>query len=128
MAQLPPISFQYPPIRYSPIQEAFRGALDASLAQAFLQPFEKRASERSLKEREAFSQFEISEMPERARQTTLADINTGRVSQVTDPKDLDLFQRAGVAPKYRNFGGTATTPGTDYFASEDIAKAKQPAS
>src|SRR6267142_2128276 len=128
MAQLPPINFQYPPVRYSPIQEAFRGALDAALAQAFLQPFEKKASERSLKEREAFSQFEIGEIPERARQTTLADINTGRVSEITDPNDLNLFKQAGIAPKYHNFGGDATHPGKDYFATEDIAHGHQPAS
>lgn len=123
MAQIPPLSFQFPPIRYSPIQEAFRGALDTAFAQFVSQPFEEMASRRAERKQEAFELFNIREAPEKAKALAAGEIQTGRVSTVTDPSDVRLLRDAGIAPKYKNFNNT----GIDYFDPADIARAHQPA-
>jgi hypothetical protein len=123
MAALQPTPFSFPPIRYSPIQEAFRGALDVAMTNLFSQPFLKKAQEREIqtfgKEQAIREELELQFMPQRARAQVQSEIDTGQVI----PQDQigvsdDILKRAGVAPKY-NVGGKG------YYAPQDVARAKQ---
>jgi hypothetical protein len=124
MAALNPPQFPFPPIRYSPIQEAFRGALDVGMSELFQLPFQKMAMKRELskyaQEQGIERATEINYMPAHALATRQSEINTGQVvpGSTLDPDTRANLTRAGAAPKY-SFGGE------DYYAPDALTGAKK---
>ena len=124
MAALNPPQFTFPPIRYSPIQEAFRGALDIGMSELFQLPFQKLAQKRELQkyaqERGIEAATEINYAPAKALATRQAEINTGQVipESSLDAETRANLVRAGAAPKYAM--GTES-----YYAPESLTQARR---
>lgn len=115
---LQPYPFSYPPIRYSPIQQAFRSAIEAGAVAAFQLPFEKWKA-----------QFEAKYAGQRAQAeaygtevgTQKADIDTGRVVTLS-PETESKAYTAGMAPTYTNVSGK------NYWDPKAVNEALQPIS
>jgi hypothetical protein len=124
MAPLNPPQFSFPPIRYSPIQEAFRGALDIGMSELFQLPFQKLAMKRELskyaQEQGIERATEVNFMPAKALATRQSEINTGQVidEETLDPETRSNLQRAGAAPKY-------SFSGKNYYAPDALIAAKK---
>jgi len=124
MAPLQPPQFSFPPIRYSPIQEAFRGALDVGMSELFQLPFQKMAQKRELQkysqEQDIQRESELKFTGPMALAKQRSEIQTGQVvpGSSLDAETRSNLARAGAAAKY-------SLNGEDYYTPEALTGAKR---
>jgi len=113
----------YPPIRYSPIQEAFRGALDVGLSELFRLPFEKAAARREQEKTLSIyggeRQIDIANIPRQALADVQSKVKTGVYvpEEQIDPTTRSFFPHANVAP-------AAEIGGKKYYSQEALGNAR----